>query len=307
MFNKNMFNKKFTTFSLLLLIASFGLSIFTGLNPTRVFAANGVATFTNNLPTNADQSSPVGGLFVCINGKMLKTNPLENQISADFSGASGTYNFTVLDGGITFSEKANQVGYNGSNWDVFCQDLSIYDTNQIVGTGSFVLKDNQQTAIALNPNDFDIKISPYLVNLTADLPTATPGTTQLTIPNFGAFSKLCINGVLTTINNATSGWPLQPGTYQVSYPSFNLNVDPNGIPFCGGTYDDNPAITVTIAADTTINLPIAQSRNPEYYYKLGIVVSNPPDQVSSSSVTSSSLSSTPQIKTTVRTGGSDKK
>lgn len=290
-----MFKKTFSILSTIALLSGFLILSNSNFSP-KVEAANGKATFTNNLPQKFG-SGPLANLFVCINNKMLAGTSLTESASADFSGAAGNYSFTVLDAGITFSENALDLGFTGSNFDVFCQDLSIYDQNQIVGTGDFTLLNDQTTTIALNPNDFDLKISPYLTNFTTQPATATVGTTKITIPDLGSFSfaNLCIDGVLTPADNVAGGWPLLPGNYQISSPITNPNVytDTETYTFCGGQYDDNVPVTVTLAQDTTVNILEDYTKNPEYYYELAIVTINPLPSSSSSS-SNVSVTSSPQ-------------
>lgn len=81
---------------LLTVLISLALSLVGISNFTpKTYAANGKATFNNNLPQSADATTIAGNLFVCVNGKMLGNQPLNSQSSVDFSAAAGNYNFTV--------------------------------------------------------------------------------------------------------------------------------------------------------------------------------------------------------------------
>jgi hypothetical protein len=178
----------------------------------------------------------------------------------------------------------NNLNLISSNLNSYCQDLSIYSEEEIVGKGNFNLVDDKTTTINLNPPArFDPLIQSSLSTVGGIVGGGivnSPGSSGITVSGVGSMYQICINNILTSptssdINTGKSFWLLPPGSYQISDSILDPRINNSFNFFCGEECDNNPRTTVNIISDATIPMTRILSQNPNYYDELGVFSNQP--------------------------------
>jgi hypothetical protein len=312
--------KKVLSLLTLLTLSLFSFGLYFSISSPKVYAANGTARITNNATlttstqvrdvsesapgTPITENFPIARVFACVNNQALGV--INSGSSVDFSGASGTYNLTLID--ITFED----IGAV----ELQCATLNTNPiTHPIISRTQFTLSDDCTTNVqingqAQNNGTFPAFSAPQIISS-----TPTPNIARLRVLNPAEgntpYRFLCVDGmpyfgdIDGNFNFPNPTTQLAIEVSAVNLPSFN----------CTGQ-NINPTTLINLLPNTTITLGtvLLTELSPNYSLTgISTAAANPTScPVSSSSMTStssmmssSSISKTTPKKVLVRTGGSD--